>query len=132
MRGRVDHSRGEDTVSSERVLLQVGRISRVLVDHRSANCCLISHARVINALATAVKQALQKTFDESIEVSLMDSGDATRLALMSRPELGVTFTKLQCWLNESDPVTAVHWFICCLSCFRARYYSSALAGSLFH
>jgi len=46
---------------------------------------------------TGVKQALQKTFDESIEVSLMDSGDATRLALMSRPELGVTFTKLQCW-----------------------------------
>ena len=58
MRGRVDHSRWEDTVSSECVLLQIGRISRVLVDHRRANCRLISHARVINALATAVKQVL--------------------------------------------------------------------------
>ena len=44
-----------------------------------------------------LREALQKTFDELIEVSLMDSGDATRLALMARPELGITFTKLQCW-----------------------------------
>ena len=70
MRGRVDHSRGEDTVSSERVLLQVGRISRVLVDHRSANCRLISHARVINALATAVKQALYVHVEQLLSFSV--------------------------------------------------------------
>ena len=58
MRGRVDHSRREDTVSSLSILLQVRWISRVLVDHGRANCRLISHARVINALATAVKQVL--------------------------------------------------------------------------
>lgn len=44
-----------------------------------------------------VKNALDKTYDELIEVDLMDSGDTTKLALMARPELGVTFTKLQCW-----------------------------------
>lgn len=45
----------------------------------------------------SLRSALEKTYDELIDVSLMDSGDTTRLALMARPELGVTFTKLQCW-----------------------------------
>lgn len=27
----------------------------------------------------------------------MDSGDAAHLALMKRPDLGVTITKLHCW-----------------------------------
>lgn len=27
----------------------------------------------------------------------LDSADSVRLALMQRPELGVTFTKLHCW-----------------------------------
>ena len=70
MCGRVDHSRREDTVSSERVLLQVGRISRVLVDHRRANCRLISHARVINALATAVKQVLYVHVEHLLSVPI--------------------------------------------------------------
>ena len=36
-------------------------------------------------------------FDEVIEVDALDSSDSLRLALMRRPELGVTFTKLHCW-----------------------------------
>ena len=44
-----------------------------------------------------LQAVMEKTFDELVYVSLMDSGDTTRLALMARPELGVTFTKLQCW-----------------------------------
>lgn len=36
-------------------------------------------------------------FDEVIEVDTLDSADSVRLALMQRPELGVTFTKLHCW-----------------------------------
>lgn len=36
-------------------------------------------------------------FDEVIEVDALDSTDSVRLALMQRPELGVTFTKLHCW-----------------------------------
>jgi len=46
---------------------------------------------------THVRNALSKIYDDLVEVSLMESGDATKLALMARPELGVTFTKLQCW-----------------------------------
>ena len=45
----------------------------------------------------SVGHALTKTYDELIQVDLMDSGDTTKLALMARLELGVTFTKLQCW-----------------------------------
>ncbi|XP_075284007.1 glycogenin-2 isoform X3 [Opisthocomus hoazin] len=40
---------------------------------------------------------LRSVFDEVIEVDALDSSDSLRLALMRRPELGVTFTKLHCW-----------------------------------
>ena len=30
-------------------------------------------------------------------MDVLDSGDAAHLALMARPELGVTLTKLHCW-----------------------------------
>ena len=36
-------------------------------------------------------------FDEVTEVDALDSADSVRLALLQRPELGVTFTKLHCW-----------------------------------
>ena len=36
-------------------------------------------------------------FDLVKEVDLLDSGDAAHLALMARPDLGVTFTKLHSW-----------------------------------
>lgn len=31
------------------------------------------------------------------EVNVMDSKDSAHLALLARPELGITFTKLHCW-----------------------------------
>jgi hypothetical protein len=31
------------------------------------------------------------------EVNVLDSQDAANLALLTRPELGITFTKLHCW-----------------------------------
>ena len=31
------------------------------------------------------------------EVNVMDSADTAHLALLARPELGITFTKLHCW-----------------------------------
>ena len=36
-------------------------------------------------------------FDDVQDVALLDSLDAANLALLERPELGVTFTKLHCW-----------------------------------
>ncbi|NXK06113.1 GLYG2 protein, partial [Herpetotheres cachinnans] len=43
------------------------------------------------------RSVLRSVFDEVIEVDVLDSADSVRLALMQRPELGVTFTKLRCW-----------------------------------
>jgi hypothetical protein len=40
---------------------------------------------------------LEDAFDEVIEVDSIDSGDARHLALLQRPELGVTFTKIHAW-----------------------------------
>lgn len=43
------------------------------------------------------RRVLEKVFDEVILVNVLDSGDSAHLALMKRPELGVTLTKLHCW-----------------------------------
>ncbi|KAI5622247.1 glycogenin 1a, partial [Silurus asotus] len=43
------------------------------------------------------RSVLGQIFDEVCAVSVLDSGDVPRLAMMKRPELSVTFTKLHCW-----------------------------------
>ncbi|XP_077481069.1 glycogenin-1-like isoform X1 [Stigmatopora argus] len=43
------------------------------------------------------QSVLKKIFDEVRLVDVLDSKDTAHLALMQRPELGVTFTKLHCW-----------------------------------
>ncbi|CAN9502448.1 unnamed protein product [Ophioblennius macclurei] len=43
------------------------------------------------------RDALRSIFDEVCVVDVMDSGDVVHLAMMKRPDLGVTFTKLHCW-----------------------------------
>ncbi|KAG7501931.1 glycogenin-1 isoform X2 [Solea senegalensis] len=40
---------------------------------------------------------LESVFDEVIVVDMMDSEDRYHLALLERPELGITFTKIHCW-----------------------------------
>lgn len=40
---------------------------------------------------------LSSIYDEVCVVDILDSGDTAHLALMKRPDLGVTFTKLHCW-----------------------------------
>jgi glycogenin glucosyltransferase len=45
----------------------------------------------------AMRGVLESTFDSVTEVNVLDSLDATNLALLTRPELGITFTKLHCW-----------------------------------
>ncbi|CAK6450718.1 unnamed protein product [Pipistrellus nathusii] len=44
-----------------------------------------------------LRALLSRVFDEVVEVSLADSADPARLALLRRPELGPTLTKLHCW-----------------------------------
>ncbi|XP_065699216.2 glycogenin-2 isoform X3 [Patagioenas fasciata] len=48
-------------------------------------------------VSTGMRSVLRSVFDEVIEVDALDSADSVHLALMQRPELGVTFTKLHCW-----------------------------------
>lgn len=66
---------------------------------------------------------LRSIFDEVRAVDVLDSGDAAHLAMIKRPDLGVTFTKLHCW-------TLTHYSKCvfmdadtmvrlCLGCYRS-------------
>ncbi|XP_064264352.1 glycogenin-2 isoform X6 [Passer domesticus] len=48
-------------------------------------------------VSSGMRSVLSSVFDEVIEVDVLDSADSVHLALMQRPELGVTFTKLHCW-----------------------------------
>jgi len=48
-------------------------------------------------LSQPMKCQLESAFDEVVDVSLLDSKDSKNLALLERPDLGVTFTKLHCW-----------------------------------
>ncbi|CAI5673097.1 glycogenin-1 isoform X2 [Oreochromis niloticus] len=43
------------------------------------------------------QSVLKRIYDEVRVVDVLDSGDTAHLAMMKRPELGVTFTKLHCW-----------------------------------
>ncbi|NXF39942.1 GLYG2 protein, partial [Nyctibius bracteatus] len=43
------------------------------------------------------RSVLRSVFDEVIVVDALDSADSVHLALMQRPELAITFTKLHCW-----------------------------------
>lgn len=44
-----------------------------------------------------MREKLSAIFSFVMEVNVLDSKDEANLALLARPELGVTFTKLHCW-----------------------------------
>ncbi|XP_035390211.1 glycogenin-1a isoform X3 [Electrophorus electricus] len=48
-------------------------------------------------VAETSRAVLRKIYDEVQLVDVLDSGDMAHLAMMKRPDLGVTFTKLHCW-----------------------------------
>jgi len=52
---------------------------------------------VTPGVSQAVIDSLKSVFDHVEMVNAMDSNDSVKLALLKRPELGVTFTKLHCW-----------------------------------
>lgn len=45
----------------------------------------------------SMRAKLKTVFNVVQEVNVLDSKDASNLALLARPELGITFTKLHCW-----------------------------------
>jgi len=54
--------------------------------------CLIS-----SNLTAPIKKEIENAFDEVRVVDVLNSNDDAMLALLKRPELGVTLTKLHCW-----------------------------------
>ncbi|XP_068626214.1 uncharacterized protein [Battus philenor] len=49
------------------------------------------------SVTDAMRERLRGVFAEVVTVDVLDSGDAAHLALLQRPELGITFTKIHCW-----------------------------------
>lgn len=52
---------------------------------------------VTPGVTPSMRERLQTVFNVVEGVNVLDSKDAANLALLSRPELGITFTKLHCW-----------------------------------
>uniref|UniRef100_H2ZQR1 glycogenin glucosyltransferase n=1 Tax=Ciona savignyi TaxID=51511 RepID=H2ZQR1_CIOSA len=48
-------------------------------------------------VSAACRSRLAVLFDHVVLVNILDSNDSAHLALLHRPELGVTFTKIHCW-----------------------------------
>uniref|UniRef100_A0A914KRK1 glycogenin glucosyltransferase n=2 Tax=Meloidogyne incognita group TaxID=654580 RepID=A0A914KRK1_MELIC len=55
------------------------------------------HVLYTSGVSFNLRNKLEEVFDNSTEVNVLDSGDEANLALIGRPDLGVTFTKLHCW-----------------------------------
>ncbi|KAK0403975.1 hypothetical protein QR680_017220 [Steinernema hermaphroditum] len=55
------------------------------------------HCMVTPQVSDPVRENLHAVFDEVSLVNVLDSNDDVNLALIGRPDLGVTFTKLHCW-----------------------------------
>jgi glycogenin glucosyltransferase len=52
---------------------------------------------VTTDISPELRSNLVSTFDLVTDVNVLDSQDTVNLELLSRPDLGVTFTKLHCW-----------------------------------
>ncbi|KAG8431458.1 hypothetical protein GDO86_018654 [Hymenochirus boettgeri] len=48
-------------------------------------------------VSDSMRKILKKVYDDVRMVNVLDSGDSAHLALMKRPELGITLTKIHCW-----------------------------------
>ncbi|KHJ99481.1 hypothetical protein OESDEN_00517 [Oesophagostomum dentatum] len=55
------------------------------------------HCMVTNYVSQRLRAELEAQFDAVSLVDVLDSNDQENLALINRPDLGVTFTKLHCW-----------------------------------
>jgi len=52
---------------------------------------------VTPGVTQGIREQLSQVFDVITEVNVLDSRDTANLDLLTRPDLGVTFTKLHCW-----------------------------------
>lgn len=51
----------------------------------------------IDSICFFNRECLSDVFHQVVDVNVLDSNDPVNLGLLSRPELGVTFTKVHCW-----------------------------------
>ncbi|MFH4980914.1 hypothetical protein AB6A40_007623 [Gnathostoma spinigerum] len=56
-----------------------------------------THCMITANVTEPLREELRSAFSTVTEVDVMDSNDTVNLALIGRPDLGVTFTKLHCW-----------------------------------
>ncbi|KAM4693333.1 glycogenin-1 isoform 2-T2 [Discoglossus pictus] len=54
-------------------------------------------ALITPQVSDSMRKVLDKVFDVVRVVDVLDSEDSAHLALMQRPELGITLTKIHCW-----------------------------------
>ena len=52
---------------------------------------------VTESVPDTTRKMLSKTWDTVLDVTQLDSNDSDRLAMLKRPELGITFSKLNVW-----------------------------------
>lgn len=71
-------------------LVVANSLQKVNTSHQTA-------VLITPGVSESMKSKLEATFNVVVEVNVLDSKDAANLALLSRPELGITFTKLHCW-----------------------------------
>lgn len=64
---------------------------------RNANTKRSLSVLITSAVSTNLQNRLRAEFDHVEVVNLLDSNDELNLALLNRPDLGVTFTKFHCW-----------------------------------
>uniref|UniRef100_A0AC35UDC9 GYG1 n=1 Tax=Rhabditophanes sp. KR3021 TaxID=114890 RepID=A0AC35UDC9_9BILA len=55
------------------------------------------HILITEQVSAPIKHQLGRVFNEVSVVNVLDSNDTVNLALIERPDLGITFTKLHCW-----------------------------------
>jgi len=60
-------------------------------------CCVSNRLSLVWLRGVACRDQLLYAYDAVVHVDVLDSHDAANLKLLGRPELGPTFTKLQCW-----------------------------------
>lgn len=71
-------------------LVVANSLKRVETQHKLA-------VLITPGVTESMKIRLEEVFDLVKTVNVLDSNDAANLAVLRRPELGITFTKIHCW-----------------------------------
>ena len=102
---------------------------------------LLNRIKVILLLLLCVvcRDQLLYAYDAVVHVDVLDSHDSANLELLGRPDLGMTFTKLQCWRLTQytkcvflDADTLVSYLIIISYCSSLNHRHRSLSVSVLH